>query len=157
MPASPSPAAPAARYALNLLLDDGARLLLLERAADAALGPGLWGLPAGRIEPGESPAMAAQREMFEEIGSEHRTELVRYVGPLRDTYYGGRFEIHLFQRRWHGGTVVLNAEHTAFAWVAREDFLHYPVMDGIDEDIAILGFWPQRFLDPARIPAHLRI
>lgn len=150
------PTPPTARYALNLLLDAADRLLLLLRAADAGLGPGLWGLPAGKIEPGETPAAAAARELAEEIGGGHEVELLRYVGPLRDSYYGGQYEIHLFLQRWLRGTVVLNHEHTAFAWVAAEAFRHYPVMDGIDEDIAILGFWPRRHLNAARIPDHLR-
>jgi len=151
-----NPTPPTARYALNLLLDVTDRLLLLLRATDAGLGPGLWGLPAGKIEIGETPAEAAARELVEEIGVGHEVALLRYVGPLRDSYYGGQYEIHLFLKRWHRGEVVLNHEHTAFAWVAAEDFRRYPVMDGIDEDIAILGFWPRRHLNAARIPDHLR-
>lgn len=146
---------PEARYALNLLVDPADRLLMLRRAPDTTLGPGQWGLPAGKIEPGETPEQAARREMREEIGPGHAVELLRYVGPIRDTYYGGRFEIHLFHFRWSSGEVVLNDEHTAHAWVAPAEYRGYDVMDGIDEDIAILGFWPRRFLDPARVPAHL--
>lgn len=149
-------AAPSARYALNLLIDDRERLLMLRRSPQAKLGPALWGLPAGKIEAGESPAAAARREMQEEIGAGHGVTLLRYLGPIRDTFYGGQYEIHLFHQRWRHGRVLLNDEHTAWAWVSREDYRSYPVMDGIDEDIAMLGIWPQRFLDPARIPAALR-
>jgi len=149
-------APPSARYALNLLLDPSARLLLLRRAPDAHLGAGQWGLPAGKIEAGETPAAAALREMDEEIGAGHEVELVRYAGPLRDTYYGGQFEIHLYLRYWMAGRIQLNHEHTDFAWVAKEAIREYDVMAGIEEDIAILGFWPQHFLNPARIPAHLK-
>lgn len=149
-------AVPEARYALNLLLDADQRLLLLKRAARSVLGPGLWGLPAGKIEPDETPTAAAAREMCEEIGPGHAVELQRYLGPIRDTYYGGRFEIHLFHLRWHSGTVVLNDEHTEYAWVSRERFRDYAVMDGIDEDLALLAIWPQQFLHRERIPAQLR-
>jgi len=149
-------APPAARYALNLLLDQEQRLLLLERARTATLGPGLWGLPAGKIEPGESAEQAAYREMREEIGAGQVVELRRYLGPLRDSFYGGRFEIHLFHFRWYAGDVCLNDEHTRYAWVARERYRDYAVMDGIDEDIALLELWPRRFLDPARLPPALR-
>ena len=150
-------APPTTRYALNLMLDAEQRLLLLKRSPRANLGPGQWGLPAGKIEVGETPAAAAEREMIEEIGAGHIIELTRYVGPIRDTYYGGRFEIHLYQLRWFEGIVVLNDEHTDYAWVNKEALGHYDVMAGIEEDIAILGFWPQRFLNPARIPAYLKI
>jgi 8-oxo-dGTP diphosphatase len=143
-------------YALNLLQNAAGELLLLKRAADARLGPGLWGLPAGKIEQGESAAAAALREMGEEIGPGHQVELLRYLGPRRDTYYGGIYEIHLFHRRWHAGQVVLNHEHSEFAWVAAARFRDYAVMDGIDEDIALLGLWPQRYLNAERVPPHLR-
>ncbi len=149
-------APPVARYALNLLQNEAGELLLIKRTAEARLGAGLWGLPAGKIEPGESAADAAWRELEEEIGLGHVAELLRYLGPLRDTYYGGIYEIHLFHRRWRAGTVVLNHEHTDYAWVAAEEFCNYPVMDGIDEDIALLGMWPQRYLNAARVPPALR-
>jgi phosphoheptose isomerase len=53
--------------------------ILLERRADC----GLWGVPGGRIEPGESVAAAARREILEETGLEIRvTHLVGvYSGP----------------------------------------------------------------------------
>ena len=147
---------PSARYALNLLIDEYGRLLILKRAPDSRLGSGMWGLPAGKIEAGELPEQAALREMREEIGVGHETELVRYVGPIRDTYYGGQYEIHLFHRTWSRGDVVLNAEHTAYAWVSKEEFHRYPVMDGIDEDLSILDIWPQRYLNAERIPDALK-
>ena len=147
---------PAARYALNLLQNPAGDLLLLKRAVDARLGAGLWGLPAGKIEFGESPEGAARREMAEEIGPGHEVELLGYLGPLRDTFYGGIYEIHLFHHRWRAGVVVLNHEHSEYAWVARARFCDYAVMDGIDEDIALLGFWPQRYLNRARVPPALR-
>ncbi len=147
---------PTARYALNLMLDRHDRLLLLKRATSARLGPGQWGLPAGKIEANETPQAAARREMCEEIGPGHTVEQTRYLGPIRDTYYGGQFEVHLFQYRWSSGTVVLNHEHTEFAWVAKEALRDFDVMAGIEEDIALLGVWPQRYLNPARIPDYLK-
>ncbi len=147
---------PTARYALNLLLDQDYRLLLLRRSEAAKLGAGQWGLPAGKIEPGETPEAAAEREMDEEIGPKHEVELTRYVGPIRDSFYGGQFEIHLFQRSWTGGSVELNHEHTAFAWVGQDSIREYDVMLGIEEDIAILGFWPVDCLNPERLPAAYR-
>lgn len=153
---SPRTAPPEARYALNLLLDAEQRLLMLKRSTAAKLGPGLWGLPAGKIEAGETAEAAARREMEEEIGPGHVVELVRYLGPIRDTYYGGRYEIHLFHSRWLSGDVRLNDEHTEFAWISPERFRDYPVMDGIDEDLALLAIWPQRYLNPERVPPYLR-
>ena len=46
---------------------DGWRVLLLERSP-AARSPGAWEVVHGRIEPGETPVQAAQRELAEETG-----------------------------------------------------------------------------------------
>ena len=45
---------------------DGTKILLVKRAVDP--GKGLWCLPGGFIEWGESPHEGAKRELFEETG-----------------------------------------------------------------------------------------
>ena len=146
---------PTARFALNLLQDSAQRLLLLKRSPKTRLGPGQWGLPAGKIEPGETPEQAAIRECNEEIGPDHQLVLQRYLGPIRDSFYGGQYEIHLFHYHWDGGVIVLNDEHTESAWVEPQAYKNYDVMDGIDEDIALLSLWPREFLREDKIPAYL--
>jgi 8-oxo-dGTP pyrophosphatase MutT (NUDIX family) len=54
---------PAARI---LLLDDAGRVLLFR--FDAGDRPAFWGTPGGAIDPGESFAEAARRELREETG-----------------------------------------------------------------------------------------
>lgn len=49
-------------------------------------GRGLWALPKGHGEPGEDPAAAALREVYEETGCEAR--LGPYLGSIRYTYPG---------------------------------------------------------------------
>ena len=140
------------RFSLNLILDFQKRLLMLLRSSDARLGPNKWGLPAGKIEPGEPPKAAAVREMREEIGTNHKVKFIRYVGPIRDTYYGGKYEIHLFQHDWQDGEITLNEEHLEYAWVRKEQISTMDVMLGIEEDIAILGLWPKQYLNRDRLP-----
>jgi 8-oxo-dGTP diphosphatase len=115
-------------------------------------GPGLWGFPAGHIEPGETPEEASRRENREELGDEFIAELVKRHAPVRDTFYGGRYEVHLFHYRYLKGDIRLNEEHTEFAWVAAPDLGGYEVMDGIEEDIFYLDIWPRRFLRAEKLP-----
>ena len=49
-----------------LIRDSGGRLLLIQRGHDP--GAGLWSLPGGRIEPGETDQQAVVREIAEETG-----------------------------------------------------------------------------------------
>ncbi|MBK1722557.1 NUDIX domain-containing protein [Thiocystis violacea] len=55
--------------AAAVALDDQDRVCLLRQFRHASDG-WLWELPAGRIEPGESPFGTAQRELLEEAGLE---------------------------------------------------------------------------------------
>lgn len=52
------------RAGVGIVLRDDSGRVLLEKRSDC----GLWGLPGGRIEPGESVVEAAIREMKEETG-----------------------------------------------------------------------------------------
>ncbi len=140
------------RFALNLILDSQNRLLLLLRNDQTSLGPNKWGLPAGKIEDKESPAQAARRERIEEIGHDHEVQLIRYFGPVMDSFYGGKYEVHLFQFAWESGQITLNSEHKDSAWVAKEEIANMDVMLGIEENIAMLEIWPSQFLNTNRLP-----
>lgn len=61
-----------------------AGLVLLGRRAPGRLHAGLWGLPGGRVEPGEALAGAAARELLEETGL---TVLPAALTPLGCTHY----------------------------------------------------------------------
>ncbi|MEJ2760188.1 MAG: NUDIX domain-containing protein [Gammaproteobacteria bacterium] len=143
---------PQDRFAINVLENGNGEILLLKRSADKILGPGLWGLPAGHIEEGESPETAARRELSEEIGHDFRVQLINRYGPVRDTWYGGIYEVHLFHFRWLGGRVHMNHEHTDYAWVAKVAYRDYAVMDGVDEDLYYLAIWPVEYLNKNKLP-----
>lgn len=57
-----------------LVYDESGRLLLIRRGREP--GVGLWSVPGGRVEPGESLAAAVVREVFEETG------LIVTAGPV---------------------------------------------------------------------------
>jgi 8-oxo-dGTP diphosphatase len=63
----------------GLAYDADGRLLLILRGNDP--GRGLWSVPGGRVEPGESDAEAVVREMAEETGLV--VEPVALVGTVR--------------------------------------------------------------------------
>ena len=67
--ASPAPApdgSPVQACVGAVVLDDAGRLLLVRRRN--APGRGLWSVPGGRVEPGETLAAAVAREVREETG-----------------------------------------------------------------------------------------
>jgi len=56
----------AAEYAVVIVVDQEGALLLQLRDELAPRYPGVWCLPGGRCEPGETPEQAALRELWEE-------------------------------------------------------------------------------------------
>lgn len=81
-----------------VIFDAEGRLLLVQRARPPSKG--LWSLPGGRVEPGESLSTALVREIREETGLEVEP------GPLVATVRRGPFVIHDFRAaRWAGQPV----------------------------------------------------
>lgn len=64
-----------------LALLDGERKALLVRQYRKAADAAFWEIPAGTLEPDESPLMCAQRELDEETGYEAKT-----MTPMRRFY-----------------------------------------------------------------------
>lgn len=81
------------------LVDDVGRVLLARRAYEPDAG--LWDVPGGFLEEGESPLDGLRRELLEETGLS--VEIGDFVGVFMDTYRDGR-----------GATAVLN-----LVWEAR--------------------------------------
>jgi ADP-ribose pyrophosphatase len=78
--------------------------ILLERQYRHATGKYLWEIPAGRLEPGESPLIAAKRELAEETGFRARrwSRLIRYYAS--PGFLAERMEIFLAEDLTHGAT-----------------------------------------------------
>lgn len=140
------------RFSINVVENACNEILLLKRSTATELGPGRWGFPAGHIEKDESPMECSTRELQEEVGTDHTVELLGQIGPVNDTLYGGHYEIFLYHYRWLTGRVVLNHEHTEYAWVGKERYKNYAVMDGIDEDLWYFNVWPRDFLNADKLP-----
>lgn len=115
---------------------------MLRRSPDRSLGAGLWGFPAGHIEPGETAAECARRELNEEIGPDHAIEEITHIGPVRDRHYGGIYEVDLFHFRWHHGDIGLDAEHTDHIWTLPEHCDDHAIMHGVHDNLVSLGLLP---------------
>lgn len=98
---------------------DTDRYLYLMR--NDAKNPGAWGLPGGKVDPGETLLGALERECAEEIGS--WPAVTKLVPVEQFTSADGRFAYHTFL------SVVaeefqprLNHEHLGYAWLARDQW-----------------------------------
>ncbi|MYW03160.1 NUDIX domain-containing protein [Streptomyces sp. SID3343] len=111
-----------------IVLDGEGRLLLIQRTTMP--GAGRWSLPGGRVEEGETDAVALAREMAEETG------LLVTVGPLvgivrRDAPNGGVYEIRDYACTPHGGELRAGDDAGAVRWVAPNRVARLDLVDGL--------------------------
>lgn len=97
------------------------RVLIARRARAPLIG--LYSLPGGVVEAGETLRAAALRELFEEVGLEADIlGFIDHVEPI--AYEGGRprthFVIAAFAARWGAGEARTGEEIDAFAWIEPE-------------------------------------
>ena len=102
-------------------LEDGWRVLVLQRAADTRC-PGAWETVHGRIERDEKPQDAAVREVREESG----LEVARLYNITVQPFY-----LHVFQTVQlavvfaafvtEPGEVILGPEHRGHEWLSVDD------------------------------------
>jgi uncharacterized protein len=101
-----------------LLLSKEGRVLLLRRS-EVGDAEGLWALPGGKIEDGESAESAAARETFEETSYR-----VGHAGMLLMRRVRDEVDYTTFLKTIDDEFVPkLNEEHTSFAWVLPEEAL----------------------------------
>lgn len=110
--------------------DSGQRLLLVRRAH--APGRGLWSLPGGHVEPGETDKQAVAREVLEETAL--TVDVGRHLGSVTRTAPGGAvFEIHDYACRVVHGTVQAGGDATDARWCDSLEFAALPLVEGLLE------------------------
>ena len=97
--------------AASVALIETGRVLLIERAFEPLAG--LWTLPGGRREPGESIEETAIRELREELGLE-----VSVLRPVMQLGVVGRFRLQVFHAARFVGTIRPSAEVADYRWTA---------------------------------------
>jgi 8-oxo-dGTP diphosphatase len=112
------------RVGNDLLMLPGATAVVVDRAGRLLLGQradnGRWTLPGGAVDPGEQPAEAVVREVYEETGVHVAVERLAGV-VLRQSHYANgdvcQYMAVWFRCRATGGTARVNDEESlAVGW-----------------------------------------
>lgn len=119
------------RLAAAVVMDEQGRVLLVRRSERERFLPRVWGVPCGKLEPGESPGDGALRELKEETGL--LGEVVRRVGESSFVSdYRGR-EVKNWQANFLvrplTGLVTLPEPDQAYAWLAPADLSSVDIDD----------------------------
>lgn len=101
----------------------GGRVLLARRGF--APGLGLWSLPGGRVEPGETLAEAAAREVREEVGVEAEIIAVAaaldFIGHDDAGALTSHFVVIAHAALWRDGEPQPGPEATEIGWFLPQD------------------------------------
>ena len=90
--------------------DDPSKILLVQRPEDDQEFPGMWGLPAASLGPGETPERAANRIGSQKLATEVRLGPKVACGRQQRSRY--TLEISLYQARIDRSPTTLPAGHS---------------------------------------------
>lgn len=116
------------------------KILLLLRHQNKPEG-NTWGVPAGKVEAGESSVEAMVRELFEETGLICEPTKLDFIHSLFVKFPEYDLRYHVFKFIVPGNeTITLDATaHTDFCWVEPREALQMNLMR--DEDSSIKLFY----------------
>ncbi|HEV2514848.1 MAG TPA: NUDIX domain-containing protein [Devosia sp.] len=101
--------------AASVALIDRDKVLLIQRARKPYFG--MWSLPGGRLEPGETPEQTAEREIMEEVGLR-----VWRLHPIRRMLLGeGKFVLQVYATEAFEGEIGASDEVSAWRWVRLDE------------------------------------
>jgi len=119
-----------------VVTDARGRLLLIKRGHEP--GAGLWSLPGGRIEPGESDTEALIREMLEETGL--TVAPGRLLGRVRRPGLGGSVvDIRDYAATVTGGTLRAGDDAADARWVPAGELATLTLTEGLAEVLTEWG------------------
>jgi 8-oxo-dGTP diphosphatase len=118
-----------------VIRDDAGKILLTRRPEGSHLG-GLWEFPGGKVEAGEAPAAALERELAEELAIS-----AKIGSPLTFAVHEepGMRIVLLFYSATLGDARPTALEGQLIAWVAPGDLPSYPTPPADAELIGILA------------------
>jgi 8-oxo-dGTP diphosphatase len=116
--------------------DEQGRLLMIQRGHDP--GAGLWSIPGGRIEPGETDAQALVREMLEETNLQ--VKVGRLIGRVqRPGLAGSVIDIRDYAATVTGGTLRAGDDAADARWVTAAELARLEVTEGLIEALTEWG------------------
>ncbi|MDX5364537.1 MAG: NUDIX domain-containing protein [Pseudazoarcus pumilus] len=132
---------------VHVLLEREGRILLMRRAGTGFFD-GLWSLPGGHVEAGESLRQTACREAAEELGIALQPDALQVLGAVHRKSDSNRIDFFLRAAHWQGEPRIAEPDKCdALAWHARDalpeatvPYIHAAVLQPASPWILELGW-----------------
>ncbi len=123
--------------ATKAVIVDQGDVLILQEAAEYEDGTnaGKWQIPGGRLEPGEQPEEALQREVAEEAGLEVTVNDPFHVDEWRPEVDGEQWQIVgvFFECSSDSRDVDVGEEHTDYAWIDPAEHHEHDLIENLHD------------------------
>jgi len=102
---------------VHVLLERDGKVLMLRRAGTGFFD-GLYSLPGGHVEPGESLRQTATRELMEETGLSIQPGALAYLGVVHRLSDTNRIDFFLQASSWSGEPTICEPDKCdALSWI----------------------------------------
>jgi ADP-ribose pyrophosphatase len=126
--------------AVMLAVDEKERILLVKQFRLPA-AKDLWELPAGRIDPGETPLQAAKRELHEETGYQAKkwVKLISYWAS--PGYVAEKMNVFLALNLTAGEPRPMGDERIEVAWFTRRQVVEWIRAGKLEDGKTLIGYF----------------
>ena len=113
-------------------------ILLLKRQIHKPQG-NTWGVPAGKIENGETPAEAIERELYEECGIKKQKSSIRFFRTMYVRYAEVDFIYYIYLTSFEikPKIRIRENEHVEYRWVSPKAALEMNLIQDLDDCIKL--------------------
>lgn len=115
--------------AASMCLWRGDKVLLVLRPE------GVWALPGGKVEVGETTVQAAEREVLEETGVAAEALAILGTFDIRSSKSGQRFRLTCHLGRWISGEAAAATDAQDVLWATLDDARRLPLATHVKDVI----------------------